>query len=83
MQIRLITKPPKGFYVVSATASNTYLNCTRKWALRYIGGIKFPPSEPMQIGLDTHEIVDQHYKQGIIPRENNKPSILDKYKVLR
>lgn len=73
MKIRFTHRPP---YAVSASASNTALDCMRKWGLRYPGKIKFPPSDPMQIGIDTHDLVDRFYRLGIVPEGNSKPAVM-------
>jgi hypothetical protein len=54
------------------------LDCAKKWAWRYICGIKQPQTDAMKIGSDTHDIVDKVYRYNTPITQNSKPAQMAK-----
>jgi hypothetical protein len=63
VNIRFVTRPP---YAISPTGAQSFLDCPRQWALRYLCKIRQPPTEATELGSKTHDLVDNVYK-------NNQP----------
>lgn len=59
-------------FIVSATQVSTYELCPRKWAFRYINGIKAPPNKFAVLGLDTHGHLESWLRNSIVPQGEDK-----------
>ncbi len=52
---------------VSATQISTFELCNRKWAWRWLEGIKAPPNKFAQLGIDTHGKLEKWLKSSTVP----------------
>src|SRR5262245_21417443 len=57
---------------VSATQIETFEDCNRKWAFRWIEYIRPPPDKAKQFGLDTHGFVERWLKFAEVPVPRDK-----------
>lgn len=61
---------------ISATQIDNYELCNRKWAWRWLEGVKAPPNKFAQLGLDTHGPMEKWLAYGVVPDGQDKPNQL-------
>ncbi|GMV17952.1 MAG: hypothetical protein AMXMBFR56_61760 [Polyangiaceae bacterium] len=52
---------------VSATQISTFELCNRKWAWRWLEGVKAPPNKFAQLGIDTHGKLEKWLRGNVVP----------------
>src|SRR3990167_8500407 len=52
---------------ISATQISTFELCNRKWAWRWLEGIKAPPNKFAQLGIDTHGKLEKWLRSNEVP----------------
>lgn len=52
---------------ISPSQVSTFLDCPRKWGLRYLDGIEPEPHPSAQLGTDAHKCLENYFKTGHPP----------------
>lgn len=70
-----LTYPPINIWMdpwVSATQISTFELCNRKWAWRWLEGVKAPPNKFAQLGIDTHGKLEKWLSANTVPAAESK-----------
>jgi len=53
------------------SAVDTFANCSRQWAMTFLGGVKSMPGARAAIGTAIHAAVEQEWSESILTRQKN------------
>ena len=68
---QLVDSRPDGD-VLSASQTERFDRCKRRWGLEYIAGIRFPPHPSAQLGTDVHAVLEDWLAKGKPPNLKTK-----------
>jgi PD-(D/E)XK nuclease superfamily protein len=54
---------PEGLVILDATRVKTWLTCRERFRREYVENVATPVTEALEIGINFHEVIGQHYTQ--------------------